>query len=351
MELLDNVYYGNTVKDYLVATGLALALFVVSSVVRALIARRLTRLAGNTHTRIDDVAVAVLEHTRGWALFLLALYVGALSLRLSPDLDRVAESVAAIALLLQIGVWASAAITKTVSDVHARRFEAGDTAGLGAIQMLSLLARIIAWVVVALLILANVGVNISALIAGLGIGGIAVALALQNVLGDLFASVSIVLDKPFQVGDFLIVGDYLGTVENIGLKTTRLRSLSGEQLVFANSDLLGSRIRNYKRMNERRAVFTFGVTYQTSQEALAQIPTWVEEIIGATDKTRFDRAHFKSFADSALLFEVVYYLLVPDFTDYMDAQQRINLELRKRLEAAGVEFAYPTQTLYVSKLD
>jgi len=192
------------------------------------------------------------------------------------------------------------------------------------------------------------GVDITALIAGLGIGGIAVALALQNVLGDLFASLSIVLDKPFVIGDFIIVDDLLGTVEHIGLKTTRVRSLFGEQLVFSNSDLLNSRIRNYKRMHERRIVFSLGVTYQTPYEKLAAIPDIIREIIELQEQVRFDRAHFKEYGDFALEFEIVYYMLVPDYNAYMDTQQAINLALYERFEKEGISFAYPTQTLYVS---
>ncbi|HEV7226556.1 MAG TPA: mechanosensitive ion channel family protein, partial [Pirellulales bacterium] len=191
----------------------------------------------------------------------------------------------------------------------------------------------------------------SALVAGLGVGGIAIALAAQNVLGDLFASLSIVLDRPFILGDFIAVGDFSGAVEHIGLKTTRLRSLSGEQLVFSNADLLQSRIRNYKRMYERRIQFTFGVAYGTSRDQLTAIPGMIREAIAAHEKTRFDRAHFKSFGDSALIFEAVYYVLSPDYNLYMDIQQAINLTLLQGFAAAGIDFAFPTQTIYVHKAD
>ena len=196
-----------------------------------------------------------------------------------------------------------------------------------------------------LIALDNIGVNITTLIAGLGISGIAVALAVQNILGDLFASFSIVLDKPFVIGDFIIVDDYLGTVEHVGLKTTKIRSLSGEQLVFSNADLLKSRIRNYKRMNERRDVFTIGVLYQTPHEILSQIPKMICKIIENQAQVRFDRAHFKEYGDYSLKFEVVYWIQNPDYNVYMDTQQSINLDIFKHFKEAGVEFAYPTQTL------
>jgi small-conductance mechanosensitive channel len=184
--------------------------------------------------------------------------------------------------------------------------------------------------------------------ASLGVAGIAVALALQNVLSDLFASMSIALDKPFVIGDFIIIGDFMGTVEKIGVKTTRLRSLTGEYLIFANSDMLSSRIRNYTRMHERRIVFSLGVTYNTPYEKLHLIPTMIQKIIEAQEETRFDRAHFASYGDFSLNFEIVYYVLSADYNRYMDIQQAINLAIFKAFEDTGIEFAVPTQTLYLA---
>jgi small-conductance mechanosensitive channel len=202
--------------------------------------------------------------------------------------------------------------------------------------------------VVLLIALDTLGVDITTLIAGLGVGGIAVALAVQNVLGDLFASLAIVLDKPFVVGDFIDTGgEHVGVVENVGLKTTRVRSLSGEELVIANSDLLSSRIRNYKRMSQRRALFEIGVVYGTPSDKLRRIPELIRKAVESRDNTRFDRSHFKSFGDSALVFETVYFMTVPDYNAYMDTQQAINLELYQRFEAEEIEFAYPTQTLFL----
>jgi small-conductance mechanosensitive channel len=211
------------------------------------------------------------------------------------------------------------------------------------------LGRLATWVVVLLLGLDNLGIDVTALVAGLGVTGIAVALAVQNILGDLFASLSIVLDKPFVIGDFLAVGDMMGSVEYVGLKTTRLRSLSGEQLVFSNSDLLGSRIRNFGRMAERRALFTIGVTYQTPREKLERIPQMIREAVEAQPQTRFDRSHFARYGDSAITFETVYYVTVPEYPVYMDIQQAINLRIHEAFEREGIEFAYPTQTVFLTK--
>jgi small-conductance mechanosensitive channel len=199
----------------------------------------------------------------------------------------------------------------------------------------------------ALLVLENLGVDITALVAGLGIGGIAVALAAQNVLADLFASVSILLDKPFEVGDTIHVGDMIGTVQNIGIKTTRLRSVTGEQLVMSNSDLLRERIRNYKRMTERRALFTVSVTYDTPVATLEKIPQLVRAIVEAQPNTRFDRAHLHSFGDSSLDFEVAYFITRAEYMVFMDVQQIINLSLLRQLQELGVSFAFPTRTVHL----
>ena len=199
------------------------------------------------------------------------------------------------------------------------------------------------------MVLDNLGINVTALVAGLGIGGVAVALALQKILGDLFASLSIMLDKPFVVGDFLVIDDYMGSVEHIGLKTTRIHSLSGEQLVFSNSDLLNSRLRNYGRMFERRVVFSIGVIYETPRKKLQLIPEIIRESVEAQDKIRFDRSHFMKYGDYALMFETVYYVLSPDYNIYMDIQQAIYFAIHKRFEQEQIEFAYPTQKLLLSQ--
>jgi small-conductance mechanosensitive channel len=222
-----------------------------------------------------------------------------------------------------------------------------DAASVTTIAALGFLGRVAIWAIVALLAMENLGVDVTALVAGMGVGGIAVALAAQNILGDLFASLSIVLDKPFVLGDNIAVGTDVGKVEKIGLKTTRLRSISGELLVFSNADMLQSRIRNFKRMSERRVVFAVGVTYQTPYEKLAAIPGMLREAVESQSGVRFDRAHLKELAGSSINFEVVYFMLTPDYLPYMDTQQAICLGLVKKFSAEGIELAYPTQKLFV----
>jgi small-conductance mechanosensitive channel len=213
--------------------------------------------------------------------------------------------------------------------------------------ILGYLGKLLLWSIVVLVALDNLGINITALIAGLGVGGIAVALAVQSLLADVLASLSIVFDKPFVIGDFIVVEDFLGTVEYIGLKTTRIHSLSGEQIIISNNDLLRCRIRNYKRMTERRVVFHVGVTYETPHDKLSRINTMIREIIETKEDVRFDRVHFKEYGDWSLNFEVVYFVLKPDYNLYMDIQQAINLDLFQKCEKEGIEFAYPTNKVKI----
>jgi small-conductance mechanosensitive channel len=216
----------------------------------------------------------------------------------------------------------------------------------GTLTGLRWLGLIILYAFVILIALQNLGIDVTAMIAGLGIGGIAVALAVQNILGDLFASLTIALDKPFVVGDFIIAGNEMGAVEHVGLKTTRVRSLGGEQLVFSNSDLLSSRVRNYKRMAQRRVVVAFGVEYGTPPDVLAEMRACVE----ATENVKFDRCHFCAFGDSSLNFETVYYINSPDYNVHMDAQQAILLGVARRFAERGISFAFPTRTLHVASV-
>jgi small-conductance mechanosensitive channel len=271
------------------------------------------------------------------------------ALELPLRISRGIGDLTVIAALVQAGVWISTALRTWLERYQRTQFEA-DRGAATTVAAIGFGAHVALWAVVLLLSLDNLGIDVTALIAGLGIGGVAVALALQKILGDLFASLAIVLDRPFVLGDFLAMDSYLGSVEHIGLKTTRLRSLSGEQLVFSNADLLGSRIRNYGRMRERRVVFQIGVTYQTPKAVLAEIPGLLRAAVEGREGTRFDRAHFAGFGDSSLNFETVYYVESADYNAYMDIQQAINLDLVERFQAREIEFAYPTRTLYLSRV-
>jgi len=347
-EILNTVVYDNTVERWLFALGIAVAAYVTLRILNRLVRAWLAKVVKRTDTAWDDIVIGALQQTKGWFLLVISIFAGSVYLTLPEIVPRVLSAAALIGLLVQGGIWLNSGITGYCKAFASREAEA-DGATITTVNALGFVARIIVWALVVLLALDNVGVDVTALVAGLGIGGVAIALALQNVLGDLFASMSIVLDKPFVVGDFLTVGDLSGTVEHVGLKTTRVKSLTGEQLVFSNADLLSSRIRNYGRMAERRILFALGVTYQTPRATLEKIPALLREAVEAQEKARFDRSHFKEYGDSALVFETVYYVREPDYATYMDAQQAINLRIHGSFEAEGIEFAYPTQTLFIEK--
>jgi small-conductance mechanosensitive channel len=327
----------------LIALGIAAAVFVGLLLLRQLIVSRLGKIAARTATEVDDFAVALTRRTRPLLLAVFSLYAGSLYLGLAPGQARTFKAVAEVAIFLQVALWASVAIDFWLARQRRRLEYDATSVALGGV--LRFVAKLILWSVLLLMALDNLGVDVTALIAGLGVGGIAVALALQNVLGDLLASLSIVLDKPFVIGDSITVDDVTGTVESIGLKTTRLRSVGGEQVVLANGDLLRSRIRNWQRMAERRVVLAFGVPYQTPADAVERIPALVRLIVESQDLTRFGRAHFKGFGASSLDFEAVYWILTPDYNAFMDRQQAVNLALLRAFAREGICFAYPSPTL------
>jgi small-conductance mechanosensitive channel len=332
------------IEMWLFAITVAIISFLLLKLVVRLLCRRLERVAKRTNTPIDDGILTVINKTQWWLLALLALYAGTLFAALPAGVAQLLDKVLIIALLIQFGIWGGSTL-KFILEIYRQRQMKKDPAGVTALNAIGMFASGLLWLALLLLALDNLGYNVTALIAGLGVGGVAVALAVQNILGDLFASLSILIDKPFVVGDFLIVDDYMGSIEHVGLKTTRIRSLSGEQLVFSNSDLLKSRLRNYGRMYERRVAFNIGVTYDSSREQLQKIPQIMRRAIEEQDKTRFDRCHFSKYGDYALIFETVYYVLDPDYNLYMDIQQTINLRINEAFEQEGIEFAYPTQTL------
>ena len=339
---------GNALQAWMIAAIIATAVVLLAGVIRFITGRQLNQLVQRTDAPLWSILLAVVRRTKWVFIFIVALFIGSLLLELPTKPRHVVNVITIIALLIQAGLWASRALQVAIEYYRKEQLEK-DPASVTTLNVLNFIGKIILWAIVLLLVLDNLGVNITALVAGLGVGGIAVALAVQTILGDLFASLSIVLDKPFVVGDFLMVGDLLGSVEHVGLKTTRLRSLSGEQLVFSNSDLLNSRIRNFGRMFERRVPFDIGVTYQTPRDKLTKIPVIIREAVEKQDKTRFDRSHFKKYGDFSLVFESVYYVLGPDYNQFMDIQQAINLHIHERFEQEGIEFAYPTQTLFVQK--
>jgi len=348
MGFLDQEFYGNSLKTWMWAGIVTLSLITLLRVARDLVANRLAKLASRTGTTVDDHLAAMVKKTRLFFILVISIYAGSLLLDLPPKPTMLIRASMVVVVVLQVGFWLNSLIGLVVGHYVQREIGHGSDA-IGASTALNFIGKLILWAALLLWALDNLGWEVGPLIAGLGVGGIAVALAAQNLLGDLFASFSILFDKPFVIGDFINVGGDMGTVERIGLKTTRIKSLSGEQLVISNADLLNSRIRNFKLLEERRVVFTIGVVYETPYHQVVAIPAMIREIIEAQNEVRFDRVHFFQYADSSLNFEAVYWVKNPDYARYMDIQQAINLAIFKKFEEEGISFAYPTRTVYVSK--
>lgn len=349
MSFWERTFLGNTLQNWLTALLVTVGVLVALRVLQSVLARRLYRFTRRTQTDIDDWVGELAIKTRFLPMVALSLYLGSRVLTLPEQVATWIWTVAMITLLIQVAIWVDALVYFWLNRYQKQYLE-DDAARATTVRATTIVVRITLFSIFVLLALDNIpGVQVTTLVTSLGIGGVAVALAVQSILADLFASLTIALDRPFVIDDFITVGEFMGTVEHIGLKTTRVRSLSGEQLVFSNSDLLSSRIRNYKRMEDRRVTFTVGVACETEYEKLKRIPDIVREIIESHEQTRFDRAHFKAYGDFSLDFEVVYYMLNPDFGLYMDIQQAINLSLLRRFAEEGIELPYPTQTLYVNR--
>jgi small-conductance mechanosensitive channel len=347
MNAFTTVYFGNPLWAWMTAALVA----AVAISVAALGRRRLTRRLERTPENAGLARRAIETLARGTSLLLvLAVTLWAISLILSlPDKsERVLRTGAIAALAAQVAVWAHTLIALAASEGESRlaKRDPGSTTGIRA---LALMCKVALWTILILMALHNAGVDITALLAGLGIGGVAVALALQSILADVFASISIMLDKPYQVGDFIAVGDSMGTVDRIGIKTTRVRSLSGEQLVFSNSEILKSRIRNFKRMSERRVEFIVGVAYAMPYARVELVPSILREIISSHDQVRLERANFKEFGESSLTFECVYFVKDLSYPVYLDIQESINLGILRRFQEEDIELAHPNRTLYIAQ--
>ncbi|QXI49886.1 mechanosensitive ion channel family protein [Pseudomonas anuradhapurensis] len=345
----ETTLFGISILNLLLALAVSIVTFLVARAAISFVLRRVRRWSEHDGV-LSQVLAKVLAGTSNFLLLLASLLVG-LSMLDLPErwLTRVG-SLWFVVAALQIGLWANRAIGLGLSRYFARHSSSGLNQGSALATLSAWGARVLLWSVVLLAMLSNLGVNITAFVASLGVGGIAVALAVQNILGDLFASLSIAVDKPFEVGDFIVIGPLAGTVEHVGLKTTRIRSLGGEQIVMANASMISSTIQNYKRLQERRIVFEFGLSYDTPTEAVKKAPAIVEEAIKAQDQVRFDRAHLRGFGKEALEFECVYIVKDPGYNLYMDIQQAINFHLLERFSKIGAQFAVPVRAIKVTAL-
>lgn len=344
----EQVVFSNTLLSYLEALVLFAVLFIIFAIFQRGVLAYLAHLSNKTHTDIDDTLVKIVRSLRPPFYSFLAFFLSVKTLTVVGFLEKILIGILIIWIVAQVITATQILIEYVIRKRIEKSGEEYDEQTDSAVGVINTITKIVLWAFGLLFILSNFGVEITSLIAGLGIGGIAIAFALQNILSDLFSSFAIYFDKPFQVGDFIIVGDKMGTVEAIGIKTTRVRALQGEEIVFANKELTNAEIRNFKKMEERRVAFSFGVTYDTPTEKMKQISPLVSEVFSNVD-ARLDRVHFHKFGDSALLFECVYYVSTPEYNIYMDINQAIHLGIKDAFEKEGIEMAFPTQTIYLSK--
>jgi small-conductance mechanosensitive channel len=338
---------GNPIQEWASALAVAFAAAVLLIVLRTFLVHRLAAVADRTETRVDDWFLRMLRNTYSLFIVVLALYVGSLMLEFPRKYEVTLWRAAVTTMLLQVAIWGDTAVRVWRGRYRQAAIGGSDSvASAASTAIIDFILRLIVWVMFALMILDNLGFNITTLVASLGIGGIAVALAVQNILGDLFASLSIVLDKPFVVGDFIIVGEQLGTVEYIGLKTTRLRGLGGDQIIFSNGDILKARIGNQTRMFTRRAAFIIRVRYGTPPDKLAEVPGMVKKIIDGLEATAsFERAHLRNLGEWAVEYEVVYWIKSADYFMFMDTNQAVLLGVLRGLADHGIDVAYPARMI------
>jgi small-conductance mechanosensitive channel len=345
--LSERIFYGNSLADWFIAGAVAVAVWSGLSLLRRLVASRYQKYSTAHHSTPVRLIFYLLGHTKQFLFLAVALSMGQENLTFPPKLQHVVSNFVLILVLTQVGLWAGRAVR---FYLELKEMERGaDRVFAGSLDIINFVARMLIWSLLILVALDNLGVNITALLAGLGVGGVAVALALQNVLGDLFASLSIALDKPFAVGDSLNIDTFTGAVERIGIKTTRLRSETGEQIILSNADILKSRVRNYGRMPEQRSLMTIRVAYATPGEKLQGIPKLLEGIVREQANARFDRCHFKLLGESSLQFELSYFVQQPKLNPLLDLQQTVNFRIVEEFRRLGIEFAYPTQRVVLDQ--
>ena len=338
-------FFGNSIKDYLLAIIIFIALLIIFKIIQVFVLKYFEKLALKTKTDIDDAFIEIVRTIRPNFYSFIAFYLAINFL----SFNNLVKKIIDIILITWVVYQTIVAIQILIDYVIKKKISKEEKSANSAIITMGKILKATLWTLGGLLVLSNLGVDISSLIAGLGIGGIAVALALQNILSDLFSSFAIYFDKPFVIGDFIVVDKIMGTVEKIGIKTTRIRALQGEEIVVPNKELVSDRIQNFKKMQQRRIIFHFGVVYNTKTEKLKQIPKVIENIIKSIELTNFDRAHFYKFDDSALSFEVAYYVQSPDYNKFMDIQQEINYKIKEQFEERNISMAYPTQTIYLEQ--
>jgi small-conductance mechanosensitive channel len=343
-KILSFNFYGNSGKDYLLALAVFAICLLILLIVKKVILARLHKIAKRTKNNYDDTLIGIIVKIKSFFYLVISLYLASNFLNLSNFLSK-AIYLLFILVIVYEGIKASSYLLKVLAYKAIKRND-DDSQAQSTVKTLNVFIQIILWSLGLLLILANMGVNITSLIAGLGIGGIAVALALQNILADIFSSFSILIDKPFKVGDFIKVSADMGTVEKIGIKTTHLRTLDGQLLIISNQELTKARVENFQKLHRRRALFNLRIIYETSRTQLESIPKIIASIVDKQEKANLDRCHFKSYGDFSLNFEVSIFIDVKSYNDFLDILEKINLDIFSQFNEQGISFAYPTQLHY-----
>ncbi|MFA7577449.1 MAG: mechanosensitive ion channel family protein [Candidatus Muiribacteriota bacterium] len=342
-EILKTELFSNTISQYLTALIIFVAGLFFVKIFNIVLFKNIKKLIQKTPMKIDNLIIELTENLILPILYIIPLYVSVIQLNIAEKILNVFNSILIVYIAIQFARVLYAIFEFIITEKWFNRegTQVTKTTFFGIMLFVKFLIGLLCLI----FILDNLGFNISTIVAGLGVGGIALALASQNILNDLFNYFVIFFDRPFEVGDFIIVGEFMGVVKYIGVKTTRLTSISGEEIVFSNSDLTGSRVRNYKKMEKRRAAFKLGVIYGTTAEQLRKIPPMIKEIIESMPKTEFNRCHFKEYGDFNLVIEAIFYVDGNDMNEYLNIQQEINLKIKEEFEKEGIEFALPTQSI------
>jgi small-conductance mechanosensitive channel len=342
----DKIFLGNTIQNWVIAASIIVAILIVAKILKRVLLQRFQIAAQRTSTTLDDFFIGLLQRSVMPVVYFIGIYSGIRYLTFPARAENILHAIFTTIIVFYI--------IRGLTDLISYSFQRYTTHNGEVVKQakgILLMVKVLLWVIGFVFLLDNFGYNITTIVAGLGIGGIAIALAAQAVLADLFSYLVIFFDKPFETGDFIVIGDKSGVVEYIGIKTTRLRTLGGEQLILSNTDLTNSRVQNYKRMEKRRVLLTIGVTYETDPQKLKRIPGLIKEIIETQDDVLFERAHFSGFGDFSLNFEIVYHMLTADYLEYMESQQSFCFSLLDTFEKESIEFAYPTQKLFVSNAE
>lgn len=346
-EILVLEFWGNSVKVYLLSFLFFVALLVAFRIFEKFIVMRLKKVAASTNNGFDDEVVEIFDGIPAFVYYVVALYFPLKYLYTNEVFEKWIKAIFVIVVVYQSIRALQMLINFLITKYAVKQRDKGAEV---TVHGLNMVVSIVLWFSGLLLVLSNLGVNINSLIASLGIGGVAVALAIKNILGDLFSSFSIYFDKPFKVGDFIVLSDtHMGTVKRIGLKTTRLETLHGEELVISNTDLTNARVQNYKKMKRRRVLMNIGFVYGTSSAKLKKVNEIVKKVIDKVEGIEFARSHFKDFGAFSLDFEICYYVLSNDYNVYLDKHQEVNFAIKNALEKAKIEIAFPTQTLHLQK--